>query len=171
MALVSYAPLSQFSGSALYAVHSYIGALFGQPLVATVEDWMSPGRYTRLVPGANLINDINVPIHEPGMDRFDGTISFQEMSNIMARVQRGTYWKGTKVSTLRAAEVYLNAWSMAPSTMAVEIANNPYALAVACLNGAFTGVPKNSAGVALNFPELTNTDQIYQGPLAKLALG
>jgi hypothetical protein len=166
MALVSYNPISQFSGSAQFAIHSYIGSLFGQPLVASIEDWMSPGKFTRQVPGSKLINDINIPIHEPGVQRFDGMPSFEEMSNVFVRVQRGTYKKGTKINTLRAAEVDLNAWSMAPSTMAVEIANNPFLLAVACLNGAMTGVPQNASGTALGFPELINTDQIYGGPLA-----
>jgi hypothetical protein len=171
MALVGYAPISQFSGSAQFAIHSYIGSLFGQPLVASIEDWMSPGKFTREVPGSKLINDVNIPLHEPGMDRFDGTIAFQEMSNLFVTVKRGTYRKGTKVNVIRAAEVDLNAWSMAPSTMSVEIANNPYVLAVGCLNGAFTGVPQNASGIALGFPELINTDQIYLGPLAKCALG
>jgi hypothetical protein len=166
MALVSYNPISQFSGAAQYAVHSYLGSLFGTPLVASIEDWMSPGKFTRQVPGSKLINDINIPIHEPGIQRFDGMPSFEEMSNIFVTVKRGTYKKGTKINTLRAAEVDLNAWSMAPSTMAVEIANNPYLLAVACLNGAVTGVPQTANGVALGFPELINTDQIYGGPLA-----
>lgn len=166
--LVSYNPISQFSGAAQYAIHSYIGSLFGQPLVASIEDWMSPGKFTRQLPGSKLINDINIPIHEPGLQRFDGQPSFEEMSNVFVRVQRGTYKKGTKINSIRAAEVDLNAWSMASSTMAVEIANNPYLLAAACLNGAFTGVPQTAGGVALGYPELINTDQIYGGQLAVL---
>lgn len=175
MTLVSYNPQSQFGGpplgtanAASYAIHSFIGSLFGQPLVASIEDWMAPGKFTRVLPGSKLINDINIPIHEPGMQRFDGQPSFQEMSNLWVRVQRGTYKKGTKVNTIKAAEVDLNAWSMAPSTMNVEIANNPYLLAVACLNGALTGVPAAANGTALGYPELINTDQVYGGPLACL---
>ncbi len=122
MALVGYNPISQFSGAAQYAIHSYIGSLFGTPLVASIEDWMSPGKFTREVPGSKLINDVNIPIHQPGLQRFDGQVSFEEMSNLMVRVMRGTYKKGTKVNTLRAAEADFNAWSMAPSTMNTEIA-------------------------------------------------
>lgn len=168
MALVSYNPLNGFQGSAKYAVHRYIGALFGQPMVAEIEDWLGVGRFTREIPGSKLLNDINIPISEPGMQRFDGTVGFEEASNVFVSVSRGTYRKGAKTNKIKAAEVDLNAWSMAPSTMNVEIANNKYLLAVACLNGALTGIPKNAAGQALGFPELINTDQIYGGPLAVL---
>jgi hypothetical protein len=168
MALVSYDPLSSFQGSAKYAVHRYIGALFGQPMVAEIEDWMGVGKFTREVPGSKLINDINIPISEPGMQRFDGVVGFEEASNIFVSVRRGTYRKGAKTNKIKAAEVDLNAWSMQPSTMNVEIANNKFLLAVACLNGALTGIPQNASGVALGFPEIIATDQIYGGPLAVL---
>lgn len=171
MALVGYNPLSSFSGSALFAVHRYIGALFGQPMVAEIEDWMSVGRFTREIPGSKLINDINIPISEPGMQRFDGQVGFEEASNLFVRVSRGTYKKGSKTNKIKTAEVDLNAWSMQPSTMNVEIANNKFLLAVACLNGAFTGVPQNAAGTPLGFPEIINTDQIYGGPLVVLQPG
>jgi len=171
MALVSYDPLSSFQGAAKYAVHRYVGALFGQPMVAEIEDWMSVGRFTREVPGSKLINDINIPISEPGMQRFDGVVAFEEASNVFVSVRRGTYRKGAKTNKIKAAEVDLNAWSMQPSTMNVEIANNKYLLAVACLNGALTGVPRKADGTALGFPELINTDQIYGGPLAVLNTG
>ena len=145
MGLVSYNPISQFvsqplPSGAVFAIHSYIGSLFGQPLVASIEDWMSPGKYTRVLPGSKLINDVNIPIHQPGMQRFDGRPSFQGMSNIFVRAQRGTYMKGTKINTVRGAEIDFNAWSVAPSTMNVEIANNPYLLGAGLLNGAVTGI-------------------------------
>lgn len=171
MALVSYNPLSSFSGAALFAVHRYIGALFGQPMVAEVEDWMGVGRFTREIPGSKLLNDINIPISEPGMQRFDGQVGFEEASNLFVKVMRGTYKKGAKTNKIKTAEVDLNAWSMQPSTMNVEIANNKFLLAVACLNGAFSGIPQNAAGTALGFPELIATDQIYGGPLVVLQPG
>jgi hypothetical protein len=166
--LVSYNPISSFGGAAQYAIHRYFGSLFGQPMVAEIEDWMSVGRFTRELPGSKLINDINIPISEPGMQRFDGQMTFEEQSNLFVRVQRGTYKKGAKTNKIKAAEVDMNAWSVQPSVLNIEIANNKYLLAVACLNGALTGVPQNSGGTALQFPELINTDQIYGGPLVVL---
>lgn len=174
MALVGYNPQSQFGGPALssgagYAIHSFIGSLFGQPLVASIEDWMSPGKFTRVIPGSKVINDINIPIHKPGLERYDGQVSFESMSNTWVRVQRGTYKKGTKTNTIRKAEVDFNAWSMAPSTMNVELANNPYLLAAYLLNGAWSGIPQTASGIAVQYPELIATDQIYGGPMALLA--
>ncbi len=168
MALVGYDPVSQFAGAAQYAIHGFIGSLFGMPLTAEIEPWMKPGSLTRQIPGSKLINDINIPIHMPGLQRFDGQVSFEGRSNIFVRVRRGTYKKGSKINTISGAEVDLGAWTMAPATMNTEIANNPSLLGVALLNGAYTGIPVDAGGTPLGFPELNALDQIYGGKMAVL---
>lgn len=149
-----YDALSQFPGTAQFAVKRFVGAYASQPIVMPIEPWWRPGELTFVLPGAKLDNFINVPIHKPGMSPWAGAWEFDEQSNLFMSVGRGIYTKGAKVNTLRGAEMDFGNWTMQPSTMAIEIGNNPSLLMVALLNAAFT-----------------SRDQVYGGNVAVLSGG
>lgn len=163
---------SQFSGDAQYIINGWLGGWKAQPIVMPIEPWWRPGDLTHVQPGAKLISRINVPIHSPGLQPFNGSFSFDENTGLYIQVQRATWQKGTKANLFRMAEFDVSAFDMAPSTMAVEIGNNPGNVLVAMLNGAYSGTPRDAAGNELPDEfKLICRDQIYGGNVAVLSSG
>lgn len=168
--------LSQFPGDSAYAVNGWLGEWKAKPIVVPIEPWWAPGTLTHVSSGAKLVTRANVPIHSPGLEGWEGAFTFAENTGLFLSVRRGMWQKGTKVNVFKQAEFDLGDFSMSPSTMAIELGNNPGKMLVGILNGCYSGTPEDAAGNVIGkggvpFPWLTATDQIYGGNLAVLSSG
>lgn len=163
-----FQPLTQFSGSAQYAIHTYMGAYGAMPIVVPIDPFWDPGGRTWVQPGAKLLNDVNVPFpSSPGLTPFEGRWVFKEGSNTFARVTRGMWTTGAKINVFNAAEINFTSWDKQPNVLAIEIGNNPSLMFVYLVNGCYSGKPQDKAGNIKKHPGLSPCiDQIYGGKIA-----
>jgi hypothetical protein len=151
-------PYSHFQGPHALAVSKFLGAWKAQPIVKAIDAWHRPGDLTHVVPGAALKSYVSVPMHTPGLARFNGRFTFDENSGRVATVERGTWQKGSKINELKGAEYDIGMWSKAPGTVAIEIGNNAPLSLVYILNGCFSGIPRTAGGTSIYLPGTTIVD-------------
>lgn len=151
-------PLSHFTGAQALAVSKFLGSWKAGPIVKQIEPWYRPGDLTFVAPNATLKSYVTIPIHAPGIKRFNGKFHFDENSGRVAMVERGTWDKGTKINQFKGAEYDIGAWSKAPGTVAIEIGNNAPLSLANILNGCYSGVPQDSAGNPIYLPNTTHAD-------------
>lgn len=151
-------PYSHFSGPQALAVSKFLGAWKAQPIVKAIDAWHRPGDLTHVVPGAPLKSYVDIPIHTPGLQRFDGKWKFDANSGRVATCERGVWQKGAKINEFKGAEFDIGRWSKAPGTVAIEIGNNAPLSLVYILNGCFSGIPKTASGTPIYLPGTTTVD-------------
>lgn len=158
---------TQFTGGAAYAINGWLSGWKAMPIVMPINPWWRPGDLTYVQPAAKLVVRQSIPIHAPGVQAWEGNWQFSTPTGKFLECHRALWQKGTKANILKLAEFDESAFDMAPSTMAIELGNNPGYSLVAILNGCYSGTAQDAAGNVYP-PELRiiATDQVYGGKLA-----
>ena len=166
-----YNPLTQYpSAGARQAISGWLDAWAAEPVVVPADPWYRPGDLTFVQTGAKLISYVQIPVHAPGAQAWGGAWEFDRNTGLVMQCGRAMWQKGTLANQFEIAEWDISSFNMAPDTMGIELGNIAPLSMAALLNGAFSGVPKDKNGNAVdNSDTMICKDQIWNTSLAVLA--
>lgn len=162
-------PLTQFGppGSPTYQAVSAIIPSLTKPFILAIPPW-----YDGLTAfKANAAKEFKyaAKVHKTGVTPWKGHWIFHEHSKLWIFGGRGRWTTGTKTNTMSGKEEFDGTgWSIAPETMRIDLLNTLPRMMVACLNGAYSGVPQDEFANVFEFPDGaldTLQDQVYGGAI------